>query len=65
MLWIKYLGHPIAAAVDAAPILRECDDMLAAPLEVSRSVLFTSVLVRNVPFRKTKRGPCLLGRVDR
>ena len=46
MLWIRYLGHPVAAAVDAAPILSEWEDMLAMPLVVSRSVLFRSALVR-------------------
>ena len=47
---IKYLGHPIAAAVDAAPIRREWDDTLAAPLVMSFSKVFMSALVKNPPF---------------
>ena len=54
---MRYLGHPIAAAVDAAPMRRECDEILMAPSEVSLRVLFISERVRKVPLRKTKRGP--------
>ena len=45
-LCIRYLGQPIAAAVDAAPIRSEWEDMLASPLVVSRSVLLRSALLR-------------------
>ena len=47
---IKYLGHPIAAAVDAAPIRREWDDTLAAPLVMSFSKVFMSALVKKPRF---------------
>ena len=46
MLWIRYLGHPMAAAVEAAPILSEWEDMLARPFDVSRSVWFKSALLK-------------------
>ena len=46
MLWIRYLGYPIAAAADAAPILSKWEDMLAMPSVVSCSVLFRSALIR-------------------
>ena len=58
MLWMRYLGHPIAAAVDAAPMRSECEEMLIAPSEVSLRVLLMSARVRKVPLRKVKRGPC-------
>ena len=61
ILWIKYFGHPIAAAVDAAPIRRECEDTFAAPLVVLFRRALTSALVKKVPFLNTKRGPCGLG----
>ena len=48
--WIRYLGHPIAAAVDAAPMRREWEDTLAAPSVMSFSNLLISGLVRNPPF---------------
>ena len=49
----------MAAAVEAAPIRREWEDMLAAPLEMSRRMLFKSDLVRYVPFWKVNNGPVL------
>ena len=48
--WMRYLGHPIAAAVDAAPIRREWEDILATPSDMSLSNLFMSVRVKKVPF---------------
>ena len=61
MLWISHLGHPIAAAVDAAPIRRECDEVLARPLVVEVRTVFMSVLVRNFLFLNVKRGPDPVG----
>ena len=46
MLCMRYFGHPMAAAVEAAPILNECDEIFAAPFEVSRKILLTSERVR-------------------
>ena len=46
MLWISHFGHPIAAAVDAAPMRRECDEVLARPLVVEVRTEFMSVLVQ-------------------
>ena len=57
MLWMRYLGTPMAAAVDAAPIRSEWEDMLAVPFVVSCKIRFTSDLVRYVPLAKMKRGP--------
>ena len=57
MPWIRYLGHPIAAAVDAAPIRREWEEMFTAPSEVFFSVLLMSERVRNVPLLNTNSGP--------
>ena len=62
MPWMRYLGQPIAAAVDAAPIRNEWEDMLAAPSDVSRRILFMSFRVKNEPLWKAKRGPLVLGR---
>ena len=52
----------MAAAVDAAPIRSEWEDMLAVPLDVSRRMAFTSFRFRKEPFWKAKRGPFVLGR---
>ena len=60
-LCIRYLGQPIAAAVDAAPILNEWEDMLACPLVVSRRVLLRSARLRYFLSWKVKRGPDLVG----
>ena len=54
---MRYLGQPIAAAVDAAPMRREWDEILAAPLDVSRRMLLMSARVRKLPLAKVKRGP--------
>ena len=47
--WIRYFGHPMAAAVEAAPMRREWEEMFAAPLVVSLRTLFMCVLVRYFP----------------
>ena len=46
IVFISHFGHPMAAAVDAAPIRRECDVVLAAPLVVCFSSWLRSFLVR-------------------
>ena len=61
ILCIRYFGHPIAAAVDAAPMRRECEDTFAAPLVVLFRRALISDLVRKDPFLKMKRGPRGLG----
>ena len=61
MLWISHFGHPIAAAVDAAPMRRECDEVLARPLVVAVRTEFMSVLVRYFLFLNVKRGPDPVG----
>ena len=48
--WISHLGQPAAAAVDAAPILSECDEMFAIPPVVLTKREFTSFRDRNLPF---------------
>ena len=60
-LIISHRGHPMAAAVVAAPILRECDVVLARPSVRSESREFISFLVRNLLFLKVKRGPSFVG----
>ena len=57
MLWMRYLGTPMAAAVDAAPMRSECEDMFAVPFVVLCNVRFTSNLVRYEPLAKMNRGP--------
>ena len=47
-LIMSHLGQPMAAAVVAAPILRECEDVLTMPSVVSRNRRFMSFLVRNL-----------------
>ena len=61
MLCIRYFGYPIAAAVDAAPMRNEWEEMLAAPLDMSLRILFMSDLVKKEPLLKQKRGPDLVG----
>ena len=61
ILWIRYFGHPIAAAVDAAPMRSECDDMFMAPSDMSRNVPLMSGRVRKEPLLNIKRGPVGLG----
>ena len=46
---IRYLGHPMAAAVEAAPMRKEWEEMFAAPFVVSFRILFMCVLVRYLP----------------
>ena len=60
-LMVYHLGQPIAAAVVAAPILRECEVVLASPWVTSESNLFISFRVRNLLFLKAKRGPLFGG----
>ena len=55
-LCIRYLGQPIAAAVDVAPILNEWEDMLACPLEVSRRVLLKSARLRYFFVLESEKG---------
>ena len=59
--WINHLGQPAAAAVEAAPILSECDDMFATPFVVLVRRSFMSLLDRKRPFWKVNRGPDLEG----
>ena len=59
--WISHLGQPAAAAVEAVPILSECDDMLATPFVVSESSSLMSFLDKKRPFWKVNRGPDLEG----
>ena len=60
-LMMSHLGHPMAAAVVAAPILSECDVVLIWPLVVSCRTRFTSRLVKNLLLLKVKSGPFLEG----
>ena len=60
-LMISHLGQPIAAAVVAAPILREWEVVLARPSVTSESKLFISFRVRNLLFLKVKSGPLFGG----
>ena len=64
MLWISQRGYPNAAAVDAAPILSECDDMLTIGAVVSFSALLMSFLVRYLPLENVKNGPFFFGCID-
>ena len=58
--WISHLGNPAAAAVVAAPILNECDDMFVM---CGGFILFMAAdrfdLVRNRPSCQRNRGPLL------
>ena len=58
---IRYFGHPMAAAVDAAPILREWEETLAVPFVVSFRMVLMSDLVKYFLFWKAKRGPSPVG----
>ena len=49
-LMISHFGHPMAAAVVAAPILSECDVVLAWPSVVSKRSWLMSFRVRYLPF---------------
>ena len=60
-LMMSHFGHPIAAAVVAAPIRREWDVVLASPSVVSCSSWFMSFRVRYLLFWNVKRGPDLVG----
>ena len=60
-LMMSHFGHPIAAAVVAAPIRRDWDVVLASPSVVSCSSWFMSFLVRYLLFWNVKRGPDLVG----
>ena len=51
----------MAAAVVAAPILRECEVVFARPSVRSESREFISFLVRNLLFLKVNKGPLLVG----
>ena len=46
MVLINHFGHPMAAAVNAAPMRSECDVVLVAPSVVECSSWFMSFLVR-------------------
>ena len=61
MVLMSHFGHPMAAAVDAAPMRRECDVVLAAPLVVETSRLFMSFLVRYFLLWYVNRGPVWVG----
>ena len=50
ILCISHRGHPMAAAVDAAPIRSEWEDIMADSFVVSHSTLLMSRLVRYLPF---------------
>ena len=52
---------PLAVAVDATPMRRECEVMLAAPPDVLLMMLLMSDLVRNVVSLNVNRGPALVG----
>lgn len=60
-LIISHLGQPMAAAVVAAPMRRECDVVLASPFVESERREFISFLVRNLLFEKVNSGPVLVG----
>ena len=57
MVLISHFGHPIEAAVDAAPILREWDVMLAAPLVVCNNRVLRSFRVRYFLLWYVNNGP--------
>ena len=59
--WISHLGQPAAAAVEAAPMRRECDEMLTLPLVDSTSTLLMSLLDKNRPLANVNNGPDLVG----
>ena len=58
---MRYFGYPIAAAVDAAPMRREWDEIFAVLLDVLFSILLMSDLVKKEAFLKQKRGPVFVG----
>ena len=60
-LIISHLGQPMAAAVVAAPMRRECEVVLASPFVDSERREFISFLVRNLLFEKVNSGPVLVG----
>ena len=60
-LIMSHLGQPMAAAVVAAPIRRECEVVFAIPFVESERREFMSFLVRNLLLEKVKSGPVLLG----
>ena len=60
-LMIIHFGQPMAAAVVAAPILRECEEVFAKPSVVSRRTWFMSFLVKNFLLWYVKSGPSLDG----
>ena len=55
--WMSHLGHPEAAAVEAAPIRSEWEEMFILPPVDSTRSLLTSLLDKYRPFAKVKRGP--------
>ena len=59
--WISHLGQPAAAAVEAAPILSECEEMFATPPVVLTNVELTSLRDKNLPFWNVNNGPLLDG----
>ena len=61
MVLMSHFGHPMAAAVDAAPMRRECDVMLAAPLVVDMSSLLMSFRVRYFLLWYVNSGPVWVG----
>ena len=60
-LLISHFGQPMAAAVVAAPILRECDVVMSWPSVVSWRRRFTSRLFRNLLLLKVNSGPAFDG----
>ena len=53
---ISHFGQPMAAAVVAAPILRECEVVLSWSSVVSWRTRFTSSLFRNLLLLKVNSG---------
>ena len=60
ILLISHSGQPIAAAVDAAPMRKECDEMEIVFCDKHFKRLLISVLVKGEPFLKMKNGPAIL-----
>ena len=60
-LMISHFGHPMAAAVVAAPIRRECEVVFASPFVESERREFMSFLVRNLWLENVNRGPVFVG----
>ena len=55
--WMSHLGHPAAAAVEAAPMRSEWEEMfILSPVDSTRSLL-TSRLDRYLPFVNVNKGP--------